>query len=624
MRYKFFLSLFLLFSVLFTTSPVVAGDPKLSIVDEGYAAKFVSQSIPDPIQLQAGEVKEVILTFQNVGNKTWDSASSNYISAYTVEPKYHASDFYHKSWISKSQTAKMQGKVKPNEKGQLKITLQAPSTPGEYVERFYLSAENKSWMKGSYFFMKIKVVPASKQVSTAPVKVTSPGAVASAYKTKFLGLSKPQITLPPGERANILFMYQNAGDKVWKSYSFKGNEQSSLAGSSFSFADETWKSSTLVKEGTVNVIKDGILQKNFTLRAPTQPGSYKASFYLEVDGQKVEGSDATIDVTVTENAGSTNGEPLPVVFQAPIVTPRLTQEPTIRVGLQKLEKDITFISAEDEYDIYNGATLVGQLPINGSGTFSYASGTYTCLCNGTTYNSSEFFRLVPVHNSRAVFQLRNFERTVPWQPGVNFNTYRGIFEIRVPKNDPLPYAIEEVGFEDYISGIREVSNGTPMEYMKSQAVLERTYAYYIQQSTTKHDDRYFDVVANTGDQLYLGYESEKLMPRFLEAVASTRGMMVVYDTDKNPDTPRDIVITPYFGNSDGRTRSWKEVWGGKDDKPWLVSVPAVYDKRDKKKMYGHGVGMSQRDAMIKADEERLDYNALIQYYYTGVEIEQIY
>ena len=163
-----------------------------------------------------------------------------------------------------------------------------------------------------------------------------------------------------------------------------------------------------------------------------------------------------------------------------------------------------------------------------------------------------------------------------------------------------------------------------MEYMKSQAVLERTYAYYIKESTDKHADRYFDVVASTGDQLYLGYESEKLMPRFVEAVRATRGFMVVYDVDQNPSTAREIVITPYFGNSDGNTRSWQEVWGGKNDKPWLVSVPAIYDKRDRKSMYGHGVGMSQRDAMIKADEEKLDYMSLIKYYYTGVEVEQIY
>ena len=52
------------------------------------------------------------------------------------------------------------------------------------------------------------------------------------------------------------------------------------------------------------------------------------------------------------------------------------------------------------------------------------------------------------------------------------------------------------------------------------------------------------------------------------------------------------VITPYFTWSDGRTRSWTDVWGG-STKPWLVSVEAPYDVG--KNLYGHGVGMSAWD-----------------------------
>ncbi len=354
-----------------------------------------------------------------------------------------------------------------------------------------------------------------------------------------------------------------------------------------------------------------------------QAGSYQAKFYLEVAGQKVEGSDATVDVTVTSNAPSHVEQAIPL---APLFSPRvlLAEEPKIRVGLLKVEKDVTFVAREDEYDVYQGSQLIDRIPVGGTATVSYTNGIYTCACNGKTFTSTDFFRFVPVANMRSVFELRNISRTVPWQAGVNFSTYRGIFEFRFPKSGDLPYAINELFFEDYVAGIREVSNGTPMEYMKSQAILHRTYAYYIKEHTDKHADRFFDVVASTGDQLYLGYESEKLMPRFVEAAQFTRGLMVVYDVDKNPLTLSDVVITPYFGNTDGRTRSWTEVWGGKDDKPWLVSVPAIYDKRDKKSMYGHGVGMSQRDAMIKASEEKLDYGSLIRYYYTGVEIERIY
>jgi len=36
------------------------------------------------------------------------------------------------------------------------------------------------------------------------------------------------------------------------------------------------------------------------------------------------------------------------------------------------------------------------------------------------------------------------------------------------------------------------------------------------------------------------------------------------------------------------------------------------------------VGMSQRDANIRAKEEGLDYKALLKYYYTGVGIALMY
>jgi peptidoglycan hydrolase-like amidase len=85
----------------------------------------------------------------------------------------------------------------------------------------------------------------------------------------------------------------------------------------------------------------------------------------------------------------------------------------------------------------------------------------------------------------------------------------------------------------------------------------------------------------------------------------------------------EIVITPYFGNADTRTRSWTEVWGGKE-KPWLVPVDTTYDDRDNKKLFGHGVGMSQRDAAYRADETGADFITLLKYYYTGVDVSKIY
>ena len=80
--------------------------------------------------------------------------------------------------------------------------------------------------------------------------------------------------------------------------------------------------------------------------------------------------------------------------------------------------------------------------------------------------------------------------------------------------------------------------------------------------------RVYDVVANTADQLYLGYNSELTLPRVAKAAQDTYGLMVTYNSKP--------VVTPYFGHSAGQTLTWKKVWGGAD-KPWLKSVSAFYD-----------------------------------------------
>jgi stage II sporulation protein D len=212
-------------------------------------------------------------------------------------------------------------------------------------------------------------------------------------------------------------------------------------------------------------------------------------------------------------------------------------------------------------------------------------------------------------NPNAAFELINDGRVVAWKGSGNYNKYRGALEYRHGEVNPDLWVVNDLLFEDYMKGVAENSNGAPIEYLKAQSVAQRSYAYATQQA-----DKYgiFDVVATTGDQLYLGYNSEAQMPNFLSAVQATRGYMVTYDNA--------IVQTPYFANTDGRTRSWQEVWGA--NRPWLVSVKCEYDNG--RRLLGHGVGMSQLDASARAKAEGLAWQELVKYYYTGVEVERIY
>lgn len=626
------------------TPAVKAADPKLTIKDAAsYSAQYVSQSIPDPITIEAGATKTVVIKFKNTGTQTWNEKGSQYISAYTVEPKYRASPFVSKNWLSKTQTGKIKGQVKPEAVGELAIELQAPTKTGDYTEEFHLAAENASWMNKGYFFLKIKVVPAkivtpvvekspSHNASPSDAGGEAPVVAAEPYDAKKILQSKKSIDAVGGEQVKLIVSFENTGEKGWKSYAVLAPSLSHLAGQGkeANFGDESWQSKRVVLKKDKAVAPKQTVRETFYFRAPKDKGTYTVSFVLQADGNTLSETVAQVNVDVTSNAPKHYQEPK---LDADDITPvelfRLKEEPRIRVALWKLEKPeketAVFVSSEADYDLFEGegAEKLFTLPGTQKSTLSYKAGIYTFQSGKTKFESKNYFRLVPVNNPHAVFEITNQERTIEWHKGINFNAYRGGVEYRLTDDAKSLYIINDLLLEDYMYGIAETSNGTHYEYIKALQTAARTYAYYVTATSDKYPNGNFDVVAHTGDQLYLGYRNEALRPNVVKASNDTRGSIITYDTDTNPATPNAVVITPYFGNSDGMTRTWSKVWGG-SDKPWLVPVKAIYDKRDKKKMYGHGVGMSQRDAMIKADEEKLDYKQLLQYYYTGVEIEKLY
>ncbi|KKW42812.1 MAG: SpoIID/LytB domain protein [Candidatus Magasanikbacteria bacterium GW2011_GWA2_56_11] len=605
--------------------PAMAAEPEVAVKDTGYAAKYVSQSVPDPIVLAAGETKSVAIKFKNTGTTVWNSSGSRFISAYTMEPRYRASEFRGRSWLSAGQTGKLAGITNPGQTGELIIDLVAPSKPGDYTERFYLAAENHTWVKGGYFYLQIKVTaatakPAPPLPSDLPANVPadSVSSPQTAYRASRFILSRKAVTAVGGEQVKIVVGFQNTGTAAWPKYTLVPGGATALASVSPSFADSAWQGRSLVLAREGNIGPGSILRETFLFRAPRVRGSYTASFELKANDAPVEGGAFSIPVTVTEDAPTHYADPIfpgEDAVEPPAETPRLSAEPRIRVGLYKPDATVQFVSYDDDYNVYDGTDLVGVLEKNKVGFLSFADGQYSFKGGGMEFATGRYIRLEPAADARAVFTLLNYSREVSWKGSRNFNAYRGAIEYRLTKDGSTLYVINDLLLEDYVNGIGENANSSPLEYLKSQAVAQRTYAYYIKEQSSKHDTRNFDVVATTGDQLYLGYESERIMPRFVESAKATRGYMVTYDND--------IVITPYFGNTGGRTLSWTEVWGG-SHKPWLVSVPATYDKRDGKRLYGHGVGMSQRDAAIRAEEEGLDWVALIKYYYSGVEVAKIF
>ena len=593
--------------------------------DTSYLGKYVGQSVADPVIIPLGSYKDVTIKIKNVGKSVWYNTGSNYVSAYTVNPNYHASQFSGSGWISKSQPAKILKTIKPGETAEIKIKLYG-NKAGDFKENFYLAAENKSWIQSSYFYLKIKVTPSrtsdlglrTSASEDADATGNSTGGeqdqaeeINKDYGANLLAFSAREVYAVGGERVAFKVRYLNIGEKAWNNYLWQetgSSVSSSLEIASVSkvkTADETWLSQTKIIQEERKTASGDVLEITYNFRAPPKKGVYTARFQLMANAHTLDGGTLELPVTVTADAPSGYTEP---VFAS---NRQLIQEPNIRVGLYKATGPVQFQS-QFLYDVYSGEIKYGTLPFNELATISYFDGLYTFKSNSINFNARDPVKFIPPDFSN-YFTLVNYDRHVSWKGAKNFNMYRGVMEFKYSPKSDAPFVINELPLDLYIAGIGETSNGAAMEYIKAILAAARTYAYYHLNNGVPADQRTFDVVATTADQLYLGYNSEVLMPRVVQAQQATYGEMVTYNTAP--------VVTPYFGHSDGRTRTWSQVWGG-TDKPWLQSVEAKYDVG--LRMFGHGVGMSARDAAQRADKDAWTYDQLLKLYYTGVEVEKIY
>lgn len=281
------------------------------------------------------------------------------------------------------------------------------------------------------------------------------------------------------------------------------------------------------------------------------------------------------------------------------------EEPIIRVGIYKTDKRVLFVSPY-AYTLNSGGVDLGVLPENEQAILTYADGVYSFQSDSLTVTSSDYLRLVP-EDLENYYSISNLDRHLVSRSQMNFNAFRGGLEYRFAPKSGIPYIIDELLLENYVAGIAETSNGAPQEYIKALQIAARTYAYMNISKLPPSTDRMFDVYASTNDQLYLGYNFESFSPRIAFFTGGTRGMMVTYK-----DNP---ITTYYFSRSNGWTKAKKGV-------PWLKSVKAKYDRGYRK--LGHGYGMSNHDAVLRALKDKWSYEKILTYYYNGTNVEKMY
>lgn len=146
---------------------------------------------------------------------------------------------------------------------------------------------------------------------------------------------------------------------------------------------------------------------------------------------------------------------------------------------------------------------------------------------------------------------------------VDGKKYRGNIEIRRFSNSDMT-VVNHLSMQEYLYGVvpREIGGASPLEAVKAQAIIARTYAC---KNIGRRSELGFDVYPTVTDQAYGGYEWEHENSN--KAVDLTYGEVATYNGD--------LIGGNYFSTSGGYTESSENVWGGKVD--YLRAVPDTYE-----------------------------------------------
>lgn len=569
------------------------------------------------LTMAPGETKTATVTFQNTSDFTWTNDGPGYVSLYTYGPKYRTSVFDPGTWLSPSQIKRIaESSVKKGGTATVTFQLHAPSTVGTYKETFSLASEGYAWFTGGDFTMNITVKAASTaSASASSTNTTSTTATATTVDAgNGLGatlalVSANKVKLVSGKSVSLTAGFKNTGTTTWTSYGLKAQDVNIASSGSGSLKHSSWKGDIITAvTGTIRPGETAYV--SFAMTAPSRNGTYTTNFQFTANGESVDDALIEIPVEVTGGAAAAIAAPKNTTVDDGSTTVAYITEPTIRVGTlivdEETDNQVVITSDQSGFDVIDGAgTTLGSLDKNESVTAAWNGNGYSYTIGGVAKKTSQYLRFVP-KTTNAVMTVSNFDRRVTRGSSNADNTFRNILELRHNDSKDRTWLINELPMEYYLRGLAETSNISPAEFQKTLITAARTYAFYHWSRATKHAAEYFHVDAWL-DQVYKGYGQEARTPNLTAAVDATRGRIVTYQGA--------TAITPYFSRSDGRTRSWNEVWGG--SVPWCVGVPVPADVG--KTLWGHGVGMSASGALAMANNGQT-YDQILKYFYTGIDV----
>jgi len=574
-----------------------------SVKAADYYNKWQSQS--EYLNMVAGQTEQVWLEVVNNGTLTWYKNGDHPVHLGTAEPLDRNSQFYDAgSWLTPNRIEMVQDKVAPGETARFAFKIKAPNQNGYFKEYFRLVAEGVTWLNNQGIYWQWNVMSGdnfedmcmSRDQGTTQSTCTMPEGW--MYESSWSGQSD-YLTLSPGETAEVWIKYKNTGEAVW----YQNGDFATHLGTAnpidraSSFYDSAWLSSNRIAMEQSQVKPGEEARFRFRIKAPTKAGKYYEYFR-----------------PVVENVSWLNDQGVYLLFEVKDGNNDSNSGGQDNSGNNNVISEGTVqVSCDQGMEIYQGdeQKLLGTA---GAGTIvavDFANWVYTVQAGSSKYTANDYIQLKAKNNG--ILKVESYNDVKSWGSGVNDNLFRDTIEIRYSGNSDQVWVINELPLEDYLAGVAESSNSSPLEYLKAISVAERTYAIYHLNRGGRHPENYVDlynsVNGNGDDQVYRGYGFEQRNTNVVQAVKATTGKVVKYNGN--------IAVTPYFSQSDGRTRSWSEVWGG-NNYPWCVSVDDPYNEGQS--LLGHGVGMSASGARQFAEKDGKTYDWILKYYYTGIDI----
>lgn len=208
---------------------------------------------------------------------------------------------------------------------------------------------------------------------------------------------------------------------------------------------------------------------------------------------------------------------------------------TIRVAILKNAPSVTVDGDGIIATRENGAAVALNPPV------LIKPGKNVVIVDGTTYRRLTF------SGSSAV--------------NVNGKPYRGVAEASPGEKGIL--VVNELPLEEYLVGLIncEISSSWPIEAVKAQAVIARTYALNRKQA---RGTSFYHLESSVIDQVYDGCEIEDSRAR--RGVSDTAGEVLAYNGA--------VIQAFYHSNCGGRTEASENVWGKR--LPYLSGVDCTY------------------------------------------------